>query len=140
MSAAHGGGGERGEGMIAALLLLAGALLPLVFLIGVVGRVEQASLAAAQAAQAAVRAAAEAPDAPTAHSAAALELAAAQRQTPASLSLSLAGSFARGGTLQAIVVAALPLARLPLLGDLGTITLSAVARDGVDRYRSLPPP
>src|SRR5260221_75077 len=56
---------ERGEGMLSALMLLAGVLIPILFLVPLFGRVEQGRLAAAQAAQEAVRAAAESPS-PTA--------------------------------------------------------------------------
>jgi len=129
---------ERGEGIVSALLLLAGALLPLCFLVSLLGRVEQAQLAALEAASSAVRAAALAPDAQLAQSDADAELAAAQGETPALLTLDLGGSFTRGGELEADVSAQLPLGSLPLLGSFGTITLRTRARAPVDPYRSLP--
>jgi hypothetical protein len=124
--------------MVAALLLLAGALLPLLFLLSLFGRVEQARLAASQAASASVRAAVLAPSAQEAQTDAAAELAAAQAETPARLELWLAGSFARGGVLTAEVSAELPIGELPFLGGLGTITLEARAQAPVDAYRSFP--
>jgi len=129
---------ERGEGMVSALLLLAGALLPLLFLIVLFGRIEQAKLVVTQAASASVRAAVLAPSEPAAQAAAAEELAAAQAQSAASLSLRLAGSFSRGGLLEADVSAALPLGELPFFGAVGTITIEASARAPVDAYRSFP--
>lgn len=128
----------RGEGMVAALLLLAGALLPLLFLVSLLGRLEQASLAAAQAASTSVRAAVLAPSAQAAQAAAQAELADAQTQTAAALRLRLAGSFSRGGLLEADVTAAVAVGELPFLGGLGTITLEASARAPVDPYRSFP--
>ena len=131
-------GGERGEGMVAALLLLAGALLPLLFLLSLFARLEQARLAASQAASASVRAAVLAPSAQAAQSDAQAELAAAQAETTAVLALRLTGSFARGGVLSAEVSAEVPIGVLPFLGALGMITLEAGARAPVDAYRSFP--
>jgi len=130
--------GERGEGMVAALLLLAGALLPLLFLLSLFARVEQARLIASQAAWASVRAAVLAPSAQAAQSDAVAELAAAQAETAASLGLRLAGSFARGGLLSAEVSAEIPIGELPFLGGLGTVRLEASARAPVGAYRSFP--
>lgn len=36
---------ERGEGIVSALMLLAGVLIPLIFLVALVGRLEQGRLA-----------------------------------------------------------------------------------------------
>jgi hypothetical protein len=129
---------ERGEGIVSALLLLAGALLPLCFLVALLGRVEQAALAAAQAASSAVRVAALAPDAQVAQDGAEAELEAAQAQTSAVLALRLEGSFARGGLLEADVSARLDVGDLPFVGGIGTITLVESARAPVDLYRALP--
>ena len=52
---------EDGQGIVSALLLLAGVLLPLMFLVALFGRIEQGRLAADQTAQDAVRAASLAP-------------------------------------------------------------------------------
>ena len=51
---------ESGEGIVSALMLLAGVLIPLIYLVVVFSQIEQGRLAAGQAAQAAVRAAVEA--------------------------------------------------------------------------------
>ena len=67
--------GEQGEGIVSAILLLSGVLIPLLFLIALVGQVEQGRLAASQAARAAVRAAVEAPSASAAQTAAEQQLA-----------------------------------------------------------------
>jgi hypothetical protein len=131
-------GEEQGEGIVSALMLLAGVLLPLLFLLPLVGRIEQGRLAAAQAARAAVRAAAEASTAAGAQTAAEQELAAEQTQASAPLRLQLAGSFARGATLQATVTGQVAIGHLPLLGDFGTVSVQATARAPVDLYRSLP--
>jgi hypothetical protein len=53
------------------------------------------------------------------------------------LGLQLAGSFERGGSLQATVTGAVVMGHLPLLGDFGTISVHASARAPVDQYRSL---
>jgi hypothetical protein len=131
-------GEEQGEGIVSALMLLAGVLLPLLFLLPLVGRIEQGRLAAAQAARAAVRAAAESSTAAGAQTAAEQELAAEQTQTSAPLRLQLAGSFARGATLAATVSGEVAIGHLPLLGDFGTVSVQATARAPVDLYRSLP--
>jgi hypothetical protein len=53
---------EKGQGLISALILLAGVLVPLLFLVPLFARLEQGRLAAEQAARDAVRAAVEAPN------------------------------------------------------------------------------
>lgn len=128
---------ERGEGMVSALMLLGGVLIPLIFLVALFGRIEQGRLAASQAAQAAVRAAVEAPSADAAQAAAEQQLADEQAQTHAALRLELAGSFQRGGIIEADVTGEIPVGHLPVLGNFGTITVHATARAPVDRYRSL---
>ena len=130
--------GEEGEGIVSALLLLGGVLVPLLFLIALVGQVEQGRLAASQAARAAVRAAVQAPSAAAAQTAAEQQLAAAQSQTGTVLQLQLSGSFERGGVLEAEVSGRVHVGRLPGLGDFGTITVHAIARAPIDTYRSLP--
>jgi hypothetical protein len=129
---------ESGEGIVSALLLLGGVLVPLLFLIALVGQVEQGRLAASQAARAAVRAAVEASSASAAQTAAQQQLATEQSQTGTALQLQLSGSFERGGVLEADVSGQVRLGRLPLLGDFGTITVHATARAPIDSYRSLP--
>ena len=128
---------ERGEGIVSALMLLAGALIPLIYLVVVFAQVEQGRLAAGQAAQAAVRAAVEAPDGPAAQAAAEQQLADEQAQTSATLQLQLNGSFARGGVLEADVSGQVAVGNLPFLGSFGTITVHASARAPIDPYRSI---
>jgi hypothetical protein len=129
---------EQGEGIVSALLLLAGVLLPLLYLVALLGRIEQGRLAVSQAAQAAVRAAVEAPTATGAQAAADQQLADEQAQTHTPLRLELTGSFERGSVLEADVSGQIVVGHLPLLGEFGTITVHAIARAPIDRYRSLP--
>jgi hypothetical protein len=128
---------ERGQGLISALILLAGVLLPLLFLIPLFARLEQGRLAAEQAARDAVRAAVEAPNPTAAQTAAADALARARAQTGEPLRLELEGQFARGGVLTARVHTSVAFASLPVVGHFGTIELSGRASAPVDRYRSL---
>ena len=128
---------ERGQGLITALILLAGVLLPLLFLVPLFARLEQGRLAAEQAARDAVRAAVEAPNPDAARAAAATALARARAQTGQPLRLELNGQFARGGVLTARVRTSVALASLPLVGRFGTIELDGRASAPVDRYRSL---
>jgi Flp pilus assembly protein TadG len=118
-------------------MLLAGVLVPLIFLVPLVGRLEQGRLAVSQAARAAARAASQAPSAEAAQTAAAQQLVNEQAQTRTALQLQLGGSFERGGSLEATVSGQVVLGHLPLLGDFGTITVHARARAPIDQYRSL---
>lgn len=128
---------EEGQGIVSALLLLAGVLLPLLFVVPLFARIEQGKLAAAQAARDGVRAAVEAPSPEQAQQAAAQALQRAQGQTASPLQLRLEGAFARGGVLRAQVSAEVVLASIPFFGGLGTITVHSQAAAPVDRYRSL---
>jgi hypothetical protein len=128
---------ERGQGLISALILLAGVLLPLLFLVPLFARLEQGRLAAEQAARDAVRAAVEAPNSTAAQTAADNALARARAQTGEPLRLELEGQFTRGGVLTARVHTSVSFARLPVFGHFGTIELSGRAKAPVDRYRSL---
>ena len=128
---------ERGQGLVSALILLAGVLLPLLFLVPLFARLEQGRLAAEQAARDAVRTAVEAPNPDAAQAAAATALARARAQTGEPLRLELNGQFARGGVLNARVHTSVALASLPLVGRFGTIELDGRASAPVDRYRSL---
>jgi hypothetical protein len=130
--------GEQGEGIVTALILLAGVLIPLIYLVALFGRIEQGRLAVSQAAEAAVRAAVEAPTPTAAQAAAEQQLADEQAQTHTPLRLELGGSFERGSVIEADVSGQVAIGHLPLLGDFGTITVHASARAPVDRYRSLP--
>ena len=129
---------EDGElGMVSALLLLAGLLLPIMFIVVAFARIENGRLAASQAARDAVRAAVEAPTASDAQQAAGAAIARAQAQMGVSLQLQLGGTFARGAVLHAQTSAQIGLASLPFIGQLGTITVHGSAAAPVDTYRSL---
>ena len=129
---------EEGElGLVSALLLLAGVLLPIMFIVVAFARIENGRLAAAQAARDAVRAAVEAPTPTGAQQAANDAIARAQTQTGVPLQLQLQGTFARGAVLQAETSAQIGLASLPFIGQLGTITVHGTAAAPVDTYRSL---
>jgi type II secretory pathway component PulM len=128
---------ERGQALVSALILLAGVLLPLLFLVPLFARLEQGRLAAEQAARDAVRAAVEAPNADAARAAAADALARARTQTHEPLRLELRGQFARGAVLTARVGTSVAFASLPFVGRFGTVELSGRASAPVDRYRSL---
>ncbi len=129
---------EDGElGMLSALLLLAGVLLPIMFIVVAFARIENGRLAAAQAARDAVRAAVGAPTPTGAQHAADDAIARAQAQTGVTLQLQLDGTFARGAVLQAKTSAQIGLASLPFIGQLGTITVHGSAAAPVDTYRSL---
>ena len=129
---------EEGElGVVSALLLLAGVLLPIMFIVVAFARIENGRLAAAQAARDAVRAAVEAPTATDAQQAADDAIARAQTQTGVPLQLQLDGTFARGAVLHAQTSAQVALASVPFIGQLGTITVHGSAAAPVDTYRSL---
>jgi hypothetical protein len=129
---------EVGEGLITGLLLIAGVLVPLMFIVPLFGRIETAHLAAQQAARDAVRSATLAPDRAHAHAAAQAAVSAARAQTGVPVHLSLTGRFARGGTVTASTSASVALGTLPGLGSFGTVAVRGRASAPVDRYRSLP--
>lgn len=128
---------EGGQALISGLILLAGVLIPLLFLVPLFARVEQGRLAAEQAARDAVRAAVQAPSATGAEAAAEAAVARARAQTGEPLELTVEGEFGRGGVLRARVRTAVDLARIPLFGSIGTVEVSGDAAAPVDRYRSL---
>src|SRR4051794_33755894 len=129
---------EEGElGLVSALLLLAGVLLPIMFIVVAFARIENGRLAATQAARDAVRAAVEAPTATDAQQAADDSIARAQTQSGVPLQLQLRGTFARGAVLHAETTAQIGLASVPFIGQLGTITVHGRAAAPVDTYRSL---
>jgi hypothetical protein len=130
---------EEGQGIVQALLLLAGVLLPLMFLVALFGRLEQGRLAAAQTARDAVRSASQAASQPAAEQAADEALARAQQQTGLPLSLNLEGELQRGATLTATTTVTVSLADIPFFGQFGTVTMHGHARAPVDQYRSLDP-
>lgn len=128
---------EEGQALVSALLLLAGVLAPLLFLVPLFARVEEGRLAAAHTARAAVRSAVTAPSPAQARRAAQAAVARSEAKTGVPLRLALAGQFARGSILRAEVSADIPLGGLPGLGHFGAITVRATAAAPVDRYRSL---
>ncbi len=128
---------ESGQALISGLILLAGVLIPLLFLVPLFARVEQGRLAAEQAARDAARAAVQAPSSTAAEVAAEAAVARARTQTGESLQLTLEGEFARAGVLRARVRTKVDLARIPLFGSIGTVEVSGDASSPVDRYRSL---
>ena len=130
---------EEGQGIVQALLLLVGVLLPLLFLVAPFGRIEHGRLAADQAARDAVRAASQAATPAGAQQAANDALARAQQQTHIPLSLSLQGELQRGATLTATTSGQVALLGLPFFGQFGTVTVHGQARAPVDQYRSLDP-
>ena len=129
---------ESGQELIASLLLLSGALLPLLFLIAAFARIEHARLATAQAARDAVRVAVEAPSATQAQQAAEQALARAQAQSGVALQLQLGGTFGRGQTLRADTSVEVSLGALPFIGSIGSFNVHSTASAPVDAYRSLP--
>lgn len=131
---------ENGEGLITGLLLIAGVLVPLMFIVVAFGRIESAHLAAQQAARDAVRSATLAPDDAHARSAAQSAVSTTRAQTGVPLNLALGGRFARGGTMTANTTTTVALGTLPGLGSFGTITVHGRASAPIDRYRSLPQP
>jgi hypothetical protein len=126
---------ETGEGLVTGLLLIAGVLVPLMFIVPLFGRIETAHLAAQQAARDAVRSATLAPNWARAQAAAQSSLSAARVQTGVPLKLALTGRFARGSTLTAS--ASVALGTVPGLGSFATITVHGRASAPIDRYRSL---
>jgi Flp pilus assembly protein TadG len=130
---------EEGVGIISALFLLVGVLLPLMFLVAVFGRIEQGRLAAQQTAQDAVRAATQAPTQTQADQAVQSALARARQQSGLPLSIQLHGVLERGSTLTAQTTVDVSLASVPFFGELGTVTIRGSAQAVVDQYRSLDP-
>lgn len=128
---------ERGDGLVTGLILTAGVLVPLMFIVPLFARIESAHLAVQQAARDAVRSATLAPDGAQAHAAAQSAASTTRAQTGEPISLTLSGAFARGSVLTANASASVALASLPGLGSFGTITVTGQASAPVDRYRSL---
>ena len=131
---------DRGQGLISSLLLLAGVLIPLLFLVPLFAQLEFARLAADQAARDAARSAVQAPGPAEAEAAASAAVARAQGETGVPLRLALGGPYARGGVLRADVTARVPIGRLPILGSFGTVVVRGDASAPIDRYRSLKGP
>lgn len=123
--------------MVSAVLLLAGVLIPLMFLVALFARVELAQVDSQQAARDAVRSAVQAPDAAMANTAASEAVARERSADRVPLSLSLTGTYARGQVMSANVTVRVPIGALPFLGQFGTISIHSRASAPVDRYRSL---
>jgi hypothetical protein len=132
------GRSESGEGLVSGLILIAGVLLPVMFLVPLFGRLEQARLVAEQAARDAVRVAVEAPDAATAQADAQSAAARAQPNSYDQIQLTLDGAFGRGNLLRATTTVHVDLARVPFYGTIGTVTVHGQATAPVDQYRSIP--
>ncbi len=131
-------GDERGEAaLVSGLLLLAGVLIPLMFIVPLYARIELAQVDAQQAARDAVRSAVQAPSASAAHAAAAAAVAREGAGSRTPLSLSLTGTYARGEVMSARVSTSVPIGTLPFLGHFGSVTVHGEARAPVDRYRSI---
>jgi Flp pilus assembly protein TadG len=129
---------EHGEAaIVSGVLLLAGVLIPLMFLIALYARIELAQVDSQQAARDAVRSAVQAPNASAAKAAATGAVAREQAADGMPLSLGLTGTFSRGQVMSAGVTARVPIGTLPFLGHFGTITVHGRASAPVDRYRSL---
>jgi hypothetical protein len=128
---------ESGQALISGLILLAGVLIPLLFLVPLFARVEQGRLAAEQAARDAVRAAVQSPSPTAAEAAAQAAVARARTQTGQPLELTLEGEFARASILRARVRSDVDLASIPFFGAIGKVEVSGDAAAPVDRYRSL---
>lgn len=130
---------QDGQAIVTGLLLLAGVLVPLLFIVPLFSRVETSRLAAEQAARDAVRSAVRAPSAGQATIAAQQAVNRASRTSGTPLSLDLSGRFARGEILLTRVTARVPLAHIGGSHSIGTVSIRATARAPVDRYRSLLP-
>lgn len=128
---------ESGEGLVSGLLLLAGVLLPLMFLVAVFGRLGSARLDAQQTARDAVRSAVLAPTPAAAEAAASAAVARASTQSGARLRLALDGRFEPGEVMTARVSTSVPVGSIPLIGDIGTVVVRGRASAPVDRYRSV---
>lgn len=131
-------GDERGEAaIISGVLLLAAVLIPLMFLVPLYARIELAQVDGQQAARDAVQSAVQAPSPSAAHAAASEALVREQPGSPTPLTLSLAGTYARGEVMSAQVTTSVPIGTLPLLGHFGTIVVRTRASAPVGRYRSI---
>lgn len=131
--------GDDGQAIVTALLLLAGVLVPLLFIVPLFSRVETTRLAAEQAARDAVRSAVQAPSPGQATAAARQAVSRASRTSGTRLTFDLSGRFARGEIMLVRVRARVPLADIGGPHGIGSVPISATARAPVHRYRSLVP-
>ena len=127
---------ESGQALISSLILLAGVLIPLLFLVPLFARVEQGRLAAEQAARDAVRAARHRhrlrPRSPLRRR----SRARGSKQESHSSSCSRASSPARASSAPACEPRSTS-HESRLFGSIGTVEVSGDAAAPVDRYRSL---
>jgi hypothetical protein len=128
---------ESGEGLITGLILLAGVLVPLMFLVPLYARIELAQVDAQQAARDSVRSAVQAPNASAADAAATSAFGREQAGSRTPMSLRLGGTYARGQVMSARVTARVPIGSLPVIGHFGTVVVHGEARAPIDRYRSI---
>jgi Flp pilus assembly protein TadG len=129
---------ESGEGLISGLILLAGVMLPLMFLIAIFGRIETARLAAQQAARDAVRSAVQAPTPAQARADAQAAVGRARGgQGGRQLRIALDGDLQPGDVMTARVSTNVAVGQIPLIGSIGTVTVNGRASAPVDRYRSI---
>jgi Flp pilus assembly protein TadG len=129
---------ESGEGLISGLILLAGVMLPLMFLIAIFGPLETARLAAQQAARDAVRSAVQAPTPAQAQANAQAAVARARGgQGGGKLRLALDGELQPGEVMTARVSTSVALGTIPLIGSFGSVSVTGRASAPVDRYRSV---
>lgn len=135
----HTLGGESGEGLITGLILLAGVLIPLMFIVPLFGRIETARLSVQQAARDAVRAATLSPTAAQADSAAQAAISTTGTESGTSIQGTLSGQFARGSLLTVDAHTTIKAVSLPGLVSFGTVTITGRASAPVDQYRSLLP-
>jgi len=129
---------ESGEGLISGLILLAGVMLPLMFLIAVFGHLEVARLTAQQAARDAVRSAVQAPTPAQARANAQDAVRRARGgQGGGQLRLALDGDLQPGEVMTARVSTSVAVGTIPLIGRIGTVSVTGRASAPVDRYRSV---
>jgi hypothetical protein len=128
---------ESGEGLITGLILIAGVLIPLMFIVPLFGRIETARLAAQQAALDAVRAATLAPSAAQADSAAQAAIQTTSQEAGTTIHGELTGQFARGSLLTVNTNTTIKAVALPGVVSVGSVTISGQASAPVDNYRSL---
>jgi hypothetical protein len=129
---------ESGEGLISGLILLAGAMLPLMFLVAIFGRIEGARLTVQQAARDAVRSAVQAPTPAQARADAQAAVGRAQGgQRGGQLRLALDGDLQPGEVMTAGVSTSVAVGTIPLIGSIGTVSVTGRASAPVDRYRSV---
>lgn len=132
-------GDERGDGLVDALIILIGVLIPLMFIVPLFGRIESARLAVEQASRDAVRAATLSATPQQANSAAQAAISTTGQESGTTIQGSLTGEFVRGSVLTVDAHTTIKAVALPGLVSFGTVTISGQASAPVDQYRSLLP-